>query len=38
VDHAELDDGDEIALGRYRLYFVSMSGEREPEAFETAVG
>src|SRR4051812_10671981 len=38
VDHAELNDGDEIALGRYRLYFVSLSGEREPEAIETAVG
>ena len=38
VDHAELDDGDELALGRYRLYFVSFSGEREPEAVETAVG
>ena len=30
--------GDEIALGRYRLYFVSLSGEREPDAIETAVG
>ena len=38
VDHAELEDGDEIALGRYRLYFVSLTGEREPEAVETAVG
>jgi len=38
VDHAELNDGDEIALGRYRLYFVSLSGEREPEAVGTAVG
>jgi predicted RNA-binding Zn-ribbon protein involved in translation (DUF1610 family) len=38
VDHAELNDGDEIALGRYRLYFVSLTGEREPEAVETAVG
>jgi predicted RNA-binding Zn-ribbon protein involved in translation (DUF1610 family) len=38
VDHAELDDGDEIALGRYRLYFVSLTGERETDAVETAVG
>jgi hypothetical protein len=38
VDHAELDDGDEIALGRYRLYFVSLAGERESDAVETAVG
>jgi pSer/pThr/pTyr-binding forkhead associated (FHA) protein len=38
VDHAELNDGDELALGRYRLYFVSLAGEREPEAVETAVG
>jgi predicted RNA-binding Zn-ribbon protein involved in translation (DUF1610 family) len=37
VDHAELEDGDEIALGRYRLYFVSLSSERAPEAVETAV-
>ncbi len=36
VDHAELKDGDEIALGRYRLYFVSLTGEREPAAVETA--
>jgi hypothetical protein len=33
-----LEDGDEIALGRYRLYFLSLSGEREPGAVETAVG
>ena len=38
VDHAELEDGDEIALGRYRLYFVALSGGREPGAVETAVG
>jgi len=38
VDHAELEDGDEIALGRFRLYFVSLTGEREPGAVETAVG
>ena len=38
VDHAELEDGDEIALGRYRLYFVTLSGEREPDAVHTAVG
>jgi pSer/pThr/pTyr-binding forkhead associated (FHA) protein len=38
VDHAELEDGDEIALGRYRLYFVSLSGELEPGPVGTAVG
>jgi len=38
VDHAELEDGDEIALGRYRLYFVTLSGEREPTGVETAIG
>jgi predicted RNA-binding Zn-ribbon protein involved in translation (DUF1610 family) len=38
VDHAELEDGDELALARYRLYFVSLSGEREPGAVGTAVG
>jgi hypothetical protein len=36
VDHAELDDGDEIAIGRYRLYFVNFSGERSPD--QVAVG
>ena len=25
VDHAELEDGDELAIGRYRLYFMSLT-------------
>ena len=31
VDHAELEDGDEIAVGRYHLFFLSLSGDRERE-------
>jgi predicted RNA-binding Zn-ribbon protein involved in translation (DUF1610 family) len=38
VDHAELDDGDEIAIGRYRLYFVTCSGERSRDRVGTVVG
>jgi predicted nucleic acid-binding Zn-ribbon protein len=26
VEHHELNDGDEIAIGRFRLYFLSLSG------------
>jgi hypothetical protein len=32
VDHAELEDGDEISVGRYHLYFMSLSGDRKPES------
>ncbi len=34
VELAELADGDELAIGRYRLYFVSLarSGSRAPES------
>jgi predicted nucleic acid-binding Zn-ribbon protein len=40
VELAELDDGDEIAIGRFRLYFVSLSGDesRSPEGIGSAVG
>ena len=31
VELAELADGDEIAIGRFRLFFVSLSGDRRPE-------
>ena len=37
VDHAELTDGDEIAIGRYRLYFMCLAGEPAEDALETAV-
>lgn len=30
IDHSRLGDGDEIALGRYHLYFLSLSADREP--------
>ena len=29
IELAELDDGDEIAVGRFRLFFMSLAGERE---------
>jgi predicted RNA-binding Zn-ribbon protein involved in translation (DUF1610 family) len=31
VELAELSDGDEIAVGRFSLYFLSLSGERSPQ-------
>ena len=34
VELAELDDGDEIAVGRFRLFFVCLAAERE----ETTAG
>jgi predicted RNA-binding Zn-ribbon protein involved in translation (DUF1610 family) len=39
VDHAELEDGDEITIGRYHLYFLSLTGEgaQAPERLESAV-
>jgi DNA-directed RNA polymerase subunit RPC12/RpoP len=40
VELAELRDGDEIAVGRFRLYFVSLGGRgsRSPEGVGSAVG
>jgi predicted nucleic acid-binding Zn-ribbon protein len=40
VELAELDDGDEIAIGRFRLYFINLSGRglRSPESVSGAVG
>jgi DNA-directed RNA polymerase subunit RPC12/RpoP len=40
VELASLDDGDEIAIGRFKLYFISLAGEgvRSPERFSRAVG
>ncbi|MEX2194638.1 MAG: FHA domain-containing protein [Thermoleophilaceae bacterium] len=32
VDWHELGDGDEIAIGRFRLYFISLTDDREAEA------
>lgn len=31
VDWHELEDGDEIAIGRFRLYFMSLGGDRVTE-------
>jgi hypothetical protein len=31
VEMAELSDGDELSLGRYRVYFLSLTGTRVPE-------
>jgi predicted RNA-binding Zn-ribbon protein involved in translation (DUF1610 family) len=40
VELAELEDGDEISVGRYCLYFLSLSeeGSREAESIGSAVG
>ena len=40
VEHAELEDGDEIGVGRFRLYFMSLAGERPRtrEGATTTVG
>jgi predicted RNA-binding Zn-ribbon protein involved in translation (DUF1610 family) len=40
IELAELTDGDEIAIGRYRLYYLSVAGEgaAAPEGVETTVG
>jgi len=40
VELAELEDGDELAIGRYRLYFIRLSGRglRAPESVSGAVG
>jgi hypothetical protein len=40
VELAELEDGDELAIGRYRLFFISLSGRglRRPSAVGGAVG
>ena len=40
VEHHELGDGDEIAIGRFRLYFLSLSGRgtRSPEGIGSVVG
>jgi pSer/pThr/pTyr-binding forkhead associated (FHA) protein len=40
VELAELADGDEIAIGRFRVYFVSLTeeGSQAPGGVQTAVG
>ena len=40
VELAELEDGDELAVGRYRLYFISLTGRglRSPAGAAGAVG
>jgi predicted nucleic acid-binding Zn-ribbon protein len=37
VELAELEDGDEIGIGRFRLFFVSLSGERSSKGTRTAL-
>jgi hypothetical protein len=32
IELAELEDGDEISIGRFTLYFVSLIGERSGTA------
>jgi FHA domain/Zinc-ribbon containing domain len=36
IELAELDDGDEIAVGRFRLFFMSLAAEREGATAGTA--
>ena len=36
VELAELEDGDEIGIGRFRLFYVSLSGERSSKVTRTA--
>jgi predicted RNA-binding Zn-ribbon protein involved in translation (DUF1610 family) len=36
VELAELVDGDEIGIGRFRLFYLSLSGERSPRETRTA--
>ena len=40
VDLAELEDGDELAIGRFRIYFISLAGRglRRSSALGGAVG
>jgi hypothetical protein len=38
VDWHELEDGDEIAVGRFRLYFISLAGDRAPSGVESLTG
>jgi hypothetical protein len=40
VELAELEDGDELSIGRYRLFFISLSGRglRSPAGVGGAVG
>jgi len=38
VELAELEDGDEISIGRFSLFFVSLVGEREDAAASATAG
>ncbi len=38
VEHAELGDGDEVAIGRFRLYFLEVAPQRAASRFESAIG
>jgi hypothetical protein len=38
VELAELADGDEISIGRFSLFFVSVVGEREDAATAATAG
>jgi pSer/pThr/pTyr-binding forkhead associated (FHA) protein len=38
VELAELEDGDEISIGRFSLFFVSLVGEREDAATSATAG
>ena len=40
IELAQLDDGDEISIGRFRIFFLSLdsTGSREGEPVRSAVG
>jgi predicted nucleic acid-binding Zn-ribbon protein len=37
VELAELEDGDEVAIGRFRLFFIGLAAERSGEGARTAL-
>jgi len=38
VDWHELEDGDEVAVGRFRLHFLRASGARRASAIDQEIG
>jgi predicted RNA-binding Zn-ribbon protein involved in translation (DUF1610 family) len=38
IEMRELEDGDELHLGRYRIYLIALQQEQAPGRFEAAVG
>jgi pSer/pThr/pTyr-binding forkhead associated (FHA) protein len=38
IEMRELEDGDELQVGRYRIYLISLAGERAAGRFQAVVG